>query len=411
MQRLELVGPSGVGKTTAYLTLRLCQTWREAGTFQPVPCALPRAAHALPIARQRVWARAAAIAVAPDAGCMVWDEGPAQQALVLAQLALQSRTLLYEYIDALPVDASVTYAVFLGDAAHLARRVRHHTHPILTRPFLDRVCAATDYLVNRLQQRGARVCLIPKGSTRPFTVRCLLDALNTPPLSGQLGVRAIPVAVFAEWIATSVPVAFSRWGDGEWQAIFGVAGATCDGQVYSGALRSALSAVLQRPSMVLRGLQPLAWRRYRSEIQGWLARRRLSVPWIDADVFAQASKRGHLDPLIDALRQRPTILVGPPHLRGLTVLSQGTFIPVAPTDAFAGWKATLTDILYAAKADPSAVICLSTGPAAKLLIDAGYHARPDLTWLDCGSLWDPYVGMDSRSYHAAVISRLGVEHE
>src|SRR5512139_2007262 len=128
---------------------------------------------------------------------------------------------------------------------------------------------------------------------------------------------------FAEYvrrIVDHVPFAFSRWGDGEWSAILGRSGATCDGQGYTPQLREDLTAVLvDRPTYDL-GLQAFARRRFGGEIEEWLDANGLAPRWVDADVFAHASAAGELGAFTGALAQRAVVVVGPGHLAGITRL-------------------------------------------------------------------------------------------
>ena len=227
----------------------------------------------------------------------------------------------------------------------------------------------------------------------------------------SLAVRARPLSTFVSHLQKHVPFAFSRWGDGEWNALLGYTGATCDGQVYSSELRARLTDVLERRPSYWLGLQSLAQKVHGPAMIAWLARRRLSLSWIDADVLAQASRQDVLEPFLAALQGRDVVLVGPATLRSLSVISPKAFVEVSPKDAFADLVATSTRIQEALQGLIDPVVCLSAGPTAKLLVDAGVRARPDATWIDCGSLWEPYVGIVSRTYHQKVMEREGAAHE
>lgn len=204
-----------------------------------------------------------------------------------------------------------------------------------------------------------------------------------------------------------VPFAFSRWGDGEWAAILGRSGTNCDGHPYSGALNRALSAVLERPPTYLVALQAFAMRQDGAAITAWLARRALRLPWVDADVFAQASLSGTLTPLIEVLRARGIVLVGPDHLEGLRLFPMLGVVRVPSTNSFAAFARLQRDLLeLLPHVPPQAVVAVSAGMTANLLVDAVHQADAGRTVIDFGSLWDPYVGRRSRKYHRAVLQRL-----
>lgn len=200
------------------------------------------------------------------------------------------------------------------------------------------------------------------------------------------------------------PFAFSRWGDGEWAALLGDGGATCDGQRYSATLRRELTAVLEsRPAYHL-GLQRFAMQQRGAEIKGWLERRGLDPKWADADVFARASREGRLGPLVAALAARRVVLIGPDYLRKLKLFPFAAFVAVPSQDAYG----SLADILDAARlvVEELGVVAVSAGPAAKLIVHRLHEEFPLATVVDFGSLWEPYVGRSTRTYHDAVLARL-----
>jgi hypothetical protein len=218
----------------------------------------------------------------------------------------------------------------------------------------------------------------------------------------------VKLADYVALLHAGTPFALSRWGDGEWAAILGDSGATCDGQPYTPQLRAALAAVLEsRPSYFL-GLQPFAMRRRGAEIQGWLDQRGLAPAWVDADVFARASREGQLEPLIAALRDCSVALVGPHYLeQGFEEPEDphAKLIVVPALDAFGALAPTLAAIEQAIEGGAD-VIGVSAGPAAKLIVHEVHRAHPDVTVVDFGSLWEPYLGRCTRTYHRAVLERL-----
>jgi hypothetical protein len=216
-------------------------------------------------------------------------------------------------------------------------------------------------------------------------------------------VKERPLSWFVDRINSGEPTTFSRWGDGEWHSVFGrTKGKNCDGHDYFPKLGKGLRDVLKsRPSYVL-GLQGLAVRLWPGRIEGWLAATRLAdLDWIDADVFHNASRKGELEPLLVAIRARPLVFVGPPHLSRLNkFLGYRTFITVPPRNSFVVWPRLAHDIMAAADSLPAgSVISISAGMPAKLIVDklhARYKQRHQV--IDFGSVWDYYAGVASRRY-------------
>ncbi len=218
----------------------------------------------------------------------------------------------------------------------------------------------------------------------------------------------VPAPVTLETVVDHVarfePCALSRWGDGEWGAILGHATRTCDGQRLVAPLCDALRNVLRRRPSYWIGMQALARRRYGAAIDAWLQQEHLTaLTWCDAGVFHTASIRDTLGPLIEALRLRHVVLVGPPHLATLSLFQIAEHIEVPPSNAFSALDATSEKITHALAVQTAPVIAVSAGPAGKLLVDQ-FAARA--TILDFGSLWEPYVGVANRTYHAKTIERL-----
>ena|SRR3990167_5427760 len=208
---------------------------------------------------------------------------------------------------------------------------------------------------------------------------------------------------------TRLPVAFSRWGDGEWQCILGHHGTNCDGQPYTPALRQDLVAVLRgRPRYDL-GLQGFAVRRMGPAITAWLEAEGLDLLWVDADSFARRSRDGRLGPLLAALTARPVVLVGPTYLRHLPLFPVAAHVDVPGRmrheDAI---EQLVHESMAALEAWPGAVVIVSAGLTAKVLIHRLHAASPASTLLDCGSVCEPYVGRVTRTYHRAVVARAQV---
>ena len=207
-------------------------------------------------------------------------------------------------------------------------------------------------------------------------------------------------------IGAGRPFAFSRWGDGEWSCILGHGGSNCDGHPYSKLLRLDLTAVLlARPTYHL-GMQAFALRRFGPAIEAWLARRGLGPTWVDADLFAMASWHDELTPLTDALACRAVILAGPDYLSALSLFKIARHIVIPERNCYVATAATLAATDRALRHLPRAVVVISAGMSANILVHRLHAAHPRATLIDVGSLWEPYVGRATRRYHRAVLARL-----
>lgn len=220
-------------------------------------------------------------------------------------------------------------------------------------------------------------------------------------------IRDRPLVSYVGDLVARQPFALSRWGDGEWMALLGQSGSTCDGQRYSGALRAALTEVLMaRPTYEL-AIGPFALRRFGQEIEVWLSRRRLRFAWTSANVFAYASRDNRLDPLVAALAARAVVLVGPAYLSALTLFPILAQVVVPEHEAFddlARLDEETVQLVTIFRAQQP-VVALSAGPVANILVHRLRAACPEATLIDFGSVWDPYVGRLTRTYQRAVLAR------
>jgi len=196
---------------------------------------------------------------------------------------------------------------------------------------------------------------------------------------------------------------FARYGNGEWECILSLYHRTRSGsQTFTPDLRAALTATLTtRPAtgdhyVALQSVAYLERQTLLPRIRPWLAEHAPGLAWHDGELLPRASRHGRLFPFVAALRDHRVVVVGPPHLRSLPLAQ--TFIPVTPRDC---WQdaARLTDTL---SAYTNAVILFSAGPTAKVLIHRLQPLLPSSWLIDCGSLWDVYCGVNSRSYHRRI---------
>ena len=217
------------------------------------------------------------------------------------------------------------------------------------------------------------------------------------------------LAVIVDQLATNTPVAFSRWGDGEWSAILGKRGQNCDGHAYSAELQRDLTQVLEAKPTYYLGLQNAALRRYGPEIEAWLEARHLDLSWVPSDLWHHASMRDQLGPFIEVLRAREVILVGPERLQSLDLpFPLATFIEIPLSNCHEVIDGVVRCLEGAILQHPGAVISLSASMSANVIVHRVHQQYPHATLLDLGSLWEPYVGVINRAYHRKIIERLEV---
>lgn len=179
--------------------------------------------------------------------------------------------------------------------------------------------------------------------------------------------------------------------------MLGKDGETCDGQPYSKELGMDLLRTLAQPRDYMYALGPRAATGLGIDVEMFMRRRGLSIEWYDSEVFIDASTRGDLFPLVEALRKHRVMTVGPAHLWNNPAYQPVAFVETPMKDAYKSRSRLYLETMREAyQAD---VICFSAGPCAKILIyDLFPHLGSTHFLLDIGSVFDFYCRIDSRGY-------------
>ncbi|MEP7027492.1 MAG: hypothetical protein ABI960_02750 [Candidatus Eisenbacteria bacterium] len=216
----------------------------------------------------------------------------------------------------------------------------------------------------------------------------------------RLAMRPHPLSFYSDKLAAGEAFSFSRFGDGEWDAIFRRPGANADAHEYFPELGARLAAALEARPPYYIGLQNHALKYDGRRIADWLNERAIRGPFHNADVFGFANVLGTLGPFIAHLRRRPVAMIGPPHLRGIDhVFPYERYFEVPAVNCFLEAD-TITRELRAFGAGRTGVVyAFSASMAANVMI---HDLHPELgaeNWLlDLGSIWDVYMGVRSRGW-------------
>jgi len=179
---------------------------------------------------------------------------------------------------------------------------------------------------------------------------------------------------------------FARYGDGEFNAIFGKKGHNCDGHEYFPDLGAKLKQSFNK--RIITGIQPLALTLpYKNEVLKLVEGCNL----VNADVLHNASIDGQLYKLIEAMRDRDVICVGPAHL--IPLFDQ--MIIIKEKNCWLDHERTIESIRM--MIEPNKVVLLCASMMSEVLIK--HFEYEPITMIDCGSVFDPYVNVNSRTYH------------
>lgn len=181
---------------------------------------------------------------------------------------------------------------------------------------------------------------------------------------------------------------FSRWGDGEFNAIFQdtKSKANCDKHTYFKDMGERLLGVLKSSPKYSIGLQGLAYKQRKSQIDEITLKHHLT--WCNADIIHRKSARGGLEDFIRLLKSNSAILVGGEHLSQIGF----EMIKIPSKDCWLEYGRIKDEI---GKLD-SKIVLYAASMMSEVLID---DFKDRFTQIDVGSALDPYSGIRSRKYH------------
>lgn len=210
-------------------------------------------------------------------------------------------------------------------------------------------------------------------------------------------IKSLTIEDFVDLLETYPGFSFARISDGGFFCLQGRKGYNCDGVAYTSAQSSALLGVIRDPS-IFHGITSIALNvAYAAE---WLGAMQIDIQWYDADVMNKASDAGTLFPFIEYLRKHRSLVVGAAHLGNLNGFPIAAFVECHPSEAFEEVDELELEIGFRVARDDFDVVLLSAGQGASPTLVSRLHAlHPQLTIIDTGSVWDPYVRVFSRSGH------------
>ena len=200
------------------------------------------------------------------------------------------------------------------------------------------------------------------------------------------------------------PFAFSRFGDGEFACMTGVNGANCDGHGYYPELGKRLKAVLQDNPSYYVGVQPKLMKDSGPDFVNWLRVNGIYRAWVNADILHDASIAGRfIKEFVYELSECDTCFVVPASYSGFELpFCDAVYVPEKNCWlAYEHVKSQVLDMI----ADGDSTFCFSAGMMSKVMIHELWQMFPDRTYIDLGSVLDPYLGLNTRRYHGQIIER------
>lgn len=199
-------------------------------------------------------------------------------------------------------------------------------------------------------------------------------------------------ATMVENLKANKPFKFARYGDGEIYCMKGRQGGNCDNHSYFPDLGSALrQSVSQEPDYMV-GIQPLSVSHLPEDVSNYFGHFKTLY---NADVLHNASIEGRLNMFTDALAGRYIVLVGPPHLADYFLNCVHIVTPTI--NCWLEFENIRQQIEFHIEGVNNAVVLLCASMMSEVLISV-FEDYPH-TFIDTGSVFDPYTGVKSRRYH------------
>jgi len=207
---------------------------------------------------------------------------------------------------------------------------------------------------------------------------------------------------YVDKLANDEPFGLARYGDGEWMTILGYIGRNnSNGCTFTQELHDKLMQVLRNDHPYEHAILRIAYRKLGDEIEEFLDRENIEVEWTIGDTMLDMSLKGKLWPLVNQLRNKRVLYVGPEFLTGLHTkfFRLVGYVQVPRVDASEHREIIVPAILSMMYKYQPEVVGFSSGLHSKVFIDdvwAEFMGR--VTLIDFGSMWDGYFAIPSRSY-------------
>jgi hypothetical protein len=195
---------------------------------------------------------------------------------------------------------------------------------------------------------------------------------------------------------------FTRWGDGEWGCAFGAQGANCDNHKYFPKMSSDLIKALKHDKQYIKASWPLSVPMFsviHPQIVEFIEKHSIQTNWHDARVWEEAAMAGEVNPLVDQLEQMNFIIVSEKNKQKLP-FSYTDFIEIPEVNCYLEKNKIKRQVIEMCNTYTNPVFGFSASMASNVIIDQLYDEVGDKCWMiDFGSIWEPYIGQITRSYH------------
>lgn len=223
-------------------------------------------------------------------------------------------------------------------------------------------------------------------------------------VNSPLTVTKHPLSWYVDRINNGQPLAFSRYGDGEFMCAMGVRGKNCDGHTYFAKMGDELLQALKlhhQEEDFIFATSPIARRLLEKEIVELLTKNGIALNAHHTGVLTESSIAGELSPFVEALSNKRVLYVGPNRLKPFILHHFATsFVDIPLENCYLKITDTLVQIYQHLDRIGYDVVAFSASMAANVMISRIWqNYYRDVSLLDLGSIWDVYAtGLPTRSY-------------
>ena len=220
----------------------------------------------------------------------------------------------------------------------------------------------------------------------------------------MIPIHEMPIIYYVDRLREGDYFSFAGYSDAEWYCILGIREGDRSGlgQIFSAEHGKRLADVIQRrwnDPRFLFAIPKCLWELphfCKESIDIFLRRRQIQLEAYERDMVTdRLAENADLFPLINQLRRMNTIIIGNKHLRGLNeqVFRYGCFIEISSPNLHLEPNGIERAVEQAKAYGQSGVYLVSAGVSAAVIIDQLHDAIPNSFFIDCGSIWDAFVGI------------------
>ncbi len=210
---------------------------------------------------------------------------------------------------------------------------------------------------------------------------------------------------YVERLESGEPFTVARYGDGEWGAVLGKVTLTTYGDVVTPLLGRAIARTLIESKPYYYASLGEPWS---DEVDAWCRENGVQVRWAKKDVLERSIQDDTFGDVLRVLIRKNVLVVGLPRLKALEEMFGFRHLSVDGPNCFIRREPIEVEIWDACEQNQPDVILMACGLATVVMIHE-LHSTLGATLLDVGSIFDPFVGFESRRGHRTDRHRKMVE--